>query len=520
MFKYISPLLCLTVILLFASCQNHESHNHNTDNHGHDHKATEHTAETDAHDHEAETQVHNHGEKLSYTIINKGYELFMEMDPLVQNHPSSFIIHITRLSDYHPLNSHEIEITLKGMDKIEEHAHSHTPGIFHVTLTPKQAGVYQFAVHFNDNNEKHEIAIEKMLAYKSEDDIQSEENHKENLITYLKEQAWNEEFGITEVTEEAFPLIIKTSGKILPAPGDETLITAVHSGTINLNSNLIEGKKVAKGQVISKISSNLIHENLRNKYLEAKNRFEKAKIEYNRAKKLIDEKLISESEFLEAKLNYESTKNNFENIARFYNDGNENVVAPTNGYIRTVFVQEGQFIEDGQPIASIIKNKRIVLKADIPQQYNNLAPGFYTANFSPVYTDKLFILDKLNGERTSYSSALSENSFFTAVYFEFDANKEIIPGSYAEVFLKSAFINNSLLIPASALMEDQGNYFVFVMDDGEHYEKRYIGIGNTDGQKAEVTHGLEHGEYIVSKGAYHVYLASLGNAAPAHTHSH
>jgi cobalt-zinc-cadmium efflux system membrane fusion protein len=109
---------------------------------------------------------------------------------------------------------------------------------------------------------------------------------------------------------------------------------------------------------------------------------------------------------------------------------------------------------------------------------------------------------------------------FTSVNFELDASNEIMPGSYCQVFLKSAATKNTLITPVSALMEDQGNYFVFIMANGEHYKKTYITIGDSDGEFVEVLSGIAEGDYVVNKGTYKVYLASLGTAAPTQSHAH
>jgi len=494
------------------------THKHNAETALDDHAGHDHTALTEE-DSDHETEQHNH-KSITYTQFNKGYELLVEMPNLIVRETADITLHLTRLSDYKPLPTHEIQISLTGTVTYEKDANSHKTGIFHTQLTPKQPGIYSFIVRFNDQQQAHQISIDSLLVYLDHDQIPSSQVHDDNLIIYTKEKSWHEDFAIFKVQAQPFSRVIKTSGEILPAPGDETIITALHSGTISLKNTLIEGRKVNKGDVISVISSDLIHQNLTNDYLEAKNKFEKANLDKNRAEKLIAEKLISEKEFLETKLNYESTKNAFNNISKYYSDGNENVKAGIDGYIRTVFVREGQFIEEGQPIATLIQNKRIVLKAYVPQQYNHLASGFYAANFSPVYTDKLFSTKSLNGQRLSYSSALPANSLFTSVNFEFDANPEIMPGSYCEVYLKSASTKNTLLVPVSSLMEDQGNYFVFVLEDGEHYRKNYITLGNSDGEFVEIIHGLQPNNYVVSKGTYKVFLASLGTSAPAHTHSH
>lgn len=518
--KIISAILIYTAVLLFSSCTNSESaHDHSNETVVDEHAGHNHGEEVDEHDHSSEADEHEHS-TFTVTQFHEGYELFMEMPNMIVRESSSLTIHITRLADYKPIAAAEIKVSLQGDKTYETHGHGHVAGIYHATLTPKQTGLYTLKIEFSDQNQTYRFNVDSLEVFLDHGKLPQADEEAAGLIPYLKEQAWKEEFGIYEVKSQAFSRIIKTSGEILPAPGDETIITALHSGTISLRNLLIEGKKVKQGDVIGIISSDLIHQNLTNDYLEAKNEFEKAKLDYNRAKKLIDEKLISEKEYLETQLNYESTKNTFSNIAKFYSDGNENVKASMSGFIRSVFVREGQFITEGQPIATIIQNKKVVLKADVPQQYTHLASGFYAANFSPVYTDKLFSTGELNGVRLSYSSALPANSMFTSVNFELDANEEIMPGSYCEVYLKSATMENTRIIPESALMEDQGNYFVFVLVNGEHYKKTYITIGNSDGEFVEILSGIETGTYVVSQGTYKVFLASLGDAAPTHSHAH
>lgn len=503
----------VSVILFTNACNNSNQniHSHGTSSSHNDHAGHDHGNE-DAHDHGYAKQ--------EITQIQGSYELFMEMSPLIKGDTYTSLIHITRLNDYKPITAKSITITLKGSETVKYKAPKINTGIYKASFTPKQSGKYTYIVSFADKGISRNITLDNMIIYNHDDYTDKEHEEEANLINYLKEQAWETDFALTQLKKEAFSRVIKTSGKILPAPGDETIITALHAGTISLTNKLIEGKKVAKGEILSNISSDLIHQNLTNDYLQAKNQFEKAKLDYKRAKKLIAEKLISEKEYLVTRLDFESTKNTFNNIAKYYSNGNENVHAPNNGFIRSVFVQEGQFIEEGQPIATIIKNSRIVLKADIPQQYNHLASGFYTANFSPVYSDKTYKIKDLHGKRTSFSSALPENSLFTSVHFEFDADDEIMPGSYAEVYLKSASVQKVLTIPVTSLLEDQGNYFVFVMVGGENYRKTYIKTGDTDGEFIEVLAGLNEGDYVVSKGTYQVHLASLGNAAPTHSHSH
>jgi RND family efflux transporter MFP subunit len=500
-------------LLFFNACQPKQ----HSINHTNEHNSVEETEHlnVDASD------LHNHVHEKAYlTTFSAEYEIFIEHDALVLNEPSEFIVHITKLADYKPIKADEINLYFEADKSIVLHFHSHQAGIFHGNFTPSQNGNLILKAQFIDADKKVNTPIDTLTVFASDGQFTHNAEHEADLITFLKEQAWKDAFALHRVKNEAFSKVIKTSGELLPAPGDETIITALHSGTISLRNKLMEGRKVEHNEIVSTISSDLIHQNLTNDYLLARNSFEKAKLDFERTQKLINEKLISEKEYLESKLNYESAKNSFNNISKFYSNGNENVKAPCAGIIRSVFVSEGQFIQEGTPIATLMQNKRVVLKANVPQQYNHLTPGIYEANFKPVYASKIFNTRELNGKRISYSSALSANSMFTTVNFEFDAIPEIIPGSYSEVYLKSTSAKNTLTIPFSALMEDQGNYFVFVMADGEHYRKTYIKTGDNDGKNVEVVWGLKPGDYVVSTGTYRVFLASLGNAAPTHSHSH
>jgi len=89
-----------------------------------------------------------------------------------------------------------------------------------------------------------------------------------------------------------------------------------------------------------------------------------------------------------------------------------------------------------------------------------------------------------------------------------------------EVYLKAGAFKNALTIPLSSLMEEQGNFYVFVQKDGETFLKRYITPGRNDGEQLEVLSGLESGERVVAQGAYRIKLASMSGTAPAHNHNH
>jgi multidrug efflux pump subunit AcrA (membrane-fusion protein) len=76
------------------------------------------------------------------------------------------------------------------------------------------------------------------------------------------------------------------------------------------------------------------------------------------------------------------------------------------------------------------------------------------------------------------------------------------------------------VIPVSALVEEQGIFYVYVQTEGESFQKRELKLGANDGQKVQVLSGLSEGERVVTKGGYQIKLSQASGALPAHGHEH
>ena len=76
-----------------------------------------------------------------------------------------------------------------------------------------------------------------------------------------------------------------------------------------------------------------------------------------------------------------------------------------------------------------------------------------------------------------------------------------------------------LIVPVSAIMEEQNAFYVYLQISGETFHKQVVNIGNSDGIHSEIISGLKAGDRIVTKGAMLVKAASM-TSAPIHSHSH
>ena len=94
-------------------------------------------------------------------------------------------------------------------------------------------------------------------------------------------------------------------------------------------------------------------------------------------------------------------------------------------------------------------------------------------------------------------------------------------GDFADVCLLLSSEKKTIAVPDEAIVEQIGNYFVYVKSGDHSYEKRRIEKGESNGTLTQVTSGLADGDIVVTKGATMVRLAETANAIPeGHSHNH
>ena len=370
-----------------------------------------------------------------------------------------------------------------------------------------------------DHDHDHEEAGHDHEGEDHDHDHEAGGAHADGEIIFKKVMA--EAVGLKTVKVEpgAFTDVIKTSGRIMAAQGEESVVVATVPGVVTFGKlSFVDGTPVSKGQaLLSLASSNLSDGNVAAK---AKYAYETAKKEFERMQSLVGDKIVSAKDFEQARLNYENAKVAWEALAGKQTANGVSVVSPISGYLKNIQVKEGDYVSVGQPIATISQNNRLVLRAEVSEKYYNLLPAVRSANFRTPYDHAVYKLSDLRGRLLSYGKASDANSFYVPVTFEFDNKGAVIPGSFVEIYLLTAPMENVMSVPVSALIEEQGVYSVYVRLDEEGYMKHPVTLGADNGSEVQVLSGLHPGDEVVTEGAYQIKLASASNAIPAHTHNH
>lgn len=338
-------------------------------------------------------------------------------------------------------------------------------------------------------------------------------DHGDDAITFSVEQQNKIDFEVVETVSEPLYQIIRTSAQIVPSQEGEKILTATTSGIVSFeNKDIVPGLEVKSGQILFSIDNdNMADGSLAVRRQEIEAEYNKAKAEYERKQSLADDKIISESELLDAETEYLKAKKQYENMLQNYPEGKTLHRASISGSIKDILVPNNSYVEAGQPIMTLAQNSKLYLRADLQQKYYPVLKDIKTANIkTPDGT--VYSLEDLSGRLISYGKTTDVSNPLIPVTFEIKNNGNIIPGSFVEIFITAESDKMGIMLPNTAIVEEMGIYCVFVQTCVDSFEKRLITKGVTDGYNTQILKGVHAGEKVVSKGAINVKLAQ-GSAA-------
>lgn len=466
-----------------------------------------------------------HQDIESLTLYSDNFEVFTEFDVLKTGHESNFLIHVTQLDkDYSAFTGGTVKVVLNIDDKRQTKVADPTDiaGIYQLKLVPEKTGFGNLVFHIQLNSDNEMLKTNHVHVYDEDDtELHQHGSSASNLVKFTKEQAWNSQFNVIKVQPDSFSRVIKVSGEFLAMPGEKQNVIAKSQGIVLFATrNLVQGRFVNKGDKLFTLSGQgLADNNIMIRFNEAKTNYLKSKSNLDRHEALFKEKIISEKQYLETQSIFTNDSIIYYSLKETVSSSGMKIKAPRSGYIHELNVSEGQFVEPGNLMATISSNEVILLRADVPQQFFNELGKITTTHFRPAYTSRVYTLEELSGKLIARGASVAENNHYMPVYFEVVNDGSILEGAFAEFYLKTQPESGHLVIPITALIEEQGNYSVFVQVSGEEFQKRSVQLLANDGIYVSVAKGLKIGARVVSDGPMLVKMAA-SSGIPVHSHAH
>lgn len=462
----------------------------------------------------------------SITIWTDSTELFMEHPALIVRQPEKFAVHLTDLTDFAPLRSGPITLRFQPRDSGEpvvvRQDEPRAPGIYGPAPEFKRAGVYDLTIIVETPQARDSIAVPNLQVYATVQDAPREESGGGAAISFLKEQQWKTPgFATAFATTGAVTATFDASGTIEPAAGRHAEVTAPIAGLVDAGgvaTSPAPGQRVQRGQILAYLTPSL-GEGGSAALAEARARLREAEDEHARAKRLIEAEAAPARRLHEAEIRLQAAREALAGLSggALSSDGRLAIRSPIAGVVAQRSIAPGRRVDAGAPLFTVVNASVVWLNVNVPAAQAALVGGSSGATFELEGSDRRFETRRV----VSVGSVIDSLSRTIAVIYEVpNGNGTIKVGANARVQVRTGERLSGVVLPASAVLEEDGRPIAYVQAEGEAFEKRELQVGGREGDRVLVTSGIRAGERVVTGAAYQVRLASLSTAAPAHGHEH
>lgn len=264
-------------------------------------------------------------------------------------------------------------------------------------------------------------------------------------------------------------------------------------GTVE-NIYVKEGQNVVAGQLLMQLDDAVIN----NSIDELKTQLALANTTFERQKRLWEQQIGSEMQFLQAKTQKETLENNLESLKTQSNK--MKITAPFSGIVDEIFPKIGELTSPQMSVIRLINLDNVYIEADVTETY---LPIIKVGTETNVYFSSI---DKeVDSKIAQVGNYINPNnrSFKTRINIT-NTDKTIKPNLLADVKILD-FQQNGIIIPSTLVQEDQsGNKFVFSVKNINNENvitKNVITIGNEYNNEVLITEGLTEKDTLVNAGA-------------------
>jgi membrane fusion protein (multidrug efflux system) len=260
-----------------------------------------------------------------------------------------------------------------------------------------------------------------------------------------------------------------------------------------------EGQRVTKGQLLATIDDG----GLSNQVAQLEATTQLAKTTFERQKRLWEQKIGSEIQFLQTKTNYEAQTNALKQLKS--QQEKASVRAPFSGVVDNIIKEPGTVIVPGQgsEIFRIVNLNNMYVEAEVPEKYI----ASITKN-KEVKVEFSVLGKSVNSKVRQVGSFINPNnrSFKIEVPVE-NQSGNIKPNLTAKLQINDYTDTEAILIPQSIISENaKGEQYIYVLKDKKLNneavaERLIIETGKTQGDLIEVTKNLAADTEIIMEGA-------------------
>ncbi|HPE42732.1 MAG TPA: efflux RND transporter periplasmic adaptor subunit, partial [Bacteroidales bacterium] len=165
---------------------------------------------------------------------------------------------------------------------------------------------------------------------------------------------------LQQITPRTFNHFFETSGSVEAV--EEAFISPEVNGQIK-KILVVEGDRVKKGQLLAELNTDIIERNI----AEIETALVLAKDVYERQKRLWEQKIGSEVQFLEARNNKENLENKLQTLQAQLDLAS--ITAPIDGIVERVYQKNGELAVPGVQLIHLVNLNELKVRADVSEAY-------------------------------------------------------------------------------------------------------------------------------------------------------
>ncbi|WP_400075205.1 efflux RND transporter periplasmic adaptor subunit [Winogradskyella sp. R77965] len=351
-------------------------------------------------------------------------------------------------------------------------------------------------------------SIEELIASDNTEAIQKKKdelvNEQQALVVQIKQldeklQSISPDRNVPLITAftaktEVFKHYLELQGSV---ETKKNIVVTPEVGGIITRIYVKEGQNVTKGQLLATIDDGGLSQQKAQLEIQA----DLAKTTFERQKRLWDQKIGSEIQYLQTKSQYEGLQKSIAQINQQL--GKNSVRAPFSGVIDDVITEQGNVAAPGQTqLMRLVNLGDMYIKTDVPESYiTSITKGKKVEVMFPVLG------------KTLESEVRQTGNFINPANRTFDVeiavpnkDRSIKPNLTARLKINDYINEKAILIPQSIISENaEGQQYVYVLadkkDDKATAKQLFINTGKTQGDKIEILSGIDDNAEIIKEGA-------------------
>lgn len=324
----------------------------------------------------------------------------------------------------------------------------------------------------------------------------------------------------TLMAEEKADVAAETAGRVVSAPVERGRGVSLGSELVRLSPTETDAQlkeaDANAGQLEARLGltpSGQFDVNAVPEVQNAKASFALAESEFNRIKSLLDQRVVSQSEFDQRRTQMEAARQQYEaakngaaqqyqmllaaraRVSLARKAFTDTVVrAPFNGVVAERLVSVGDYVTKGMKVAIVVRVNPLRIQLTVPEQsVSTIAVGQPVVFEVDAYAGRQF-----EGTVKYVAPALqADQRALTVEAMVPNGNGVLKPGLFATARIEQATRTPGVLVPPAAVATSAGTSRVYVVT-GDHVEERIVTTGDTVGDLIEITRGLKAGERVAT----------------------